>query len=584
VPLYFNVTAFFYQNLTMSSKLQINSSHYSIAGIKPQNEDSCGIVVPDLPLLTTKGIAAVVADGMSASDDGKQASEGCVKSFLSDYLSTPETWSVKNSGQKILSALNRWLHGQGQRQYQSNKGMVTTLSALVFKSNTAYIFHVGDTRIYRLRGNDLEQLTNDHRFVVSEEKSYLSRALGIELRVDIDYKTLAIEIGDTFIQLTDGVYEFVTDGVIKETLLKSKNIKLAAEEIVKTAEKNKSDDNLTCQIIQITDLPGESESEFYEKLTELPFPPPLEPGLILDGYKVIRHLFSNKRTEVYLVQDIDSNENIVMKAPSVNYQDDPEYINQFLHEEWAGKRINNPHVLKVLDIKRKRTALYYITEYIEGCSLRQWIDDNPRPSLSLVRNFSKQIERGLRAFHRLEMIHQDLKPENILIDKNETLKIIDFGSAKIAGIEEIYLPIEVNNILGTINYTAPEYHIGTPGSNRSDIFSLGVIIYEMLCGHLPYGENMSVKNIKRVKYISIKRYNPEIPVWVDKAIEKAVNINPEHRFSILSEFTYALNKPDSSLINNDYVPLLKRDPLRTWQAISLILVVINIILLYKLNN
>jgi len=568
----------------MPSKLQINSSHYSIAGIKPQNEDSCGIVVPDLPLLTTKGIAAVVADGMSGSDDGKQASEGCVKSFLSDYLSTPETWSVKNSGQKILSALNRWLHGQGQRQYQSNKGMVTTLSALVFKSNTAYIFHVGDTRIYRLRGNDLEQLTNDHRFVVSEEKSYLSRALGIELRVDIDYKTLAIEIGDTFIQLTDGVYEFVTDGVIKETLLKSKNIKLAAEEIVKTAEKNKSDDNLTCQIIQITDLPGESESEFYEKLTELPFPPPLEPGLILDGYKVIRHLFSNKRTEVYLVQDIDSNENIVMKAPSVNYQDDPEYINQFLHEEWAGKRINNPHVLKVLDIKRKRTALYYITEYIEGCSLRQWIDDNPRPSLSLVRNFSKQIERGLRAFHRLEMIHQDLKPENILIDKNETLKIIDFGSAKIAGIEEIYLPIEVNNILGTINYTAPEYHIGTPGSNRSDIFSLGVIIYEMLCGHLPYGENMSVKNIKRVKYISIKRYNPEIPVWVDKAIEKAVNINPEHRFSILSEFTYALNKPDSSLINNDYVPLLKRDPLRTWQAISIILVVINIILLYKLNN
>ena len=567
----------------MPSKLQINSSHYSIAGVKPQNEDSCGIVVPDAPLLTSKGIAAVVADGMSASDDGKQASEGCVKSFLSDYFSTPESWSVKNSGQKILSALNRWLHGQGQRQYQSNKGMVTTLSALVFKSNTAYIFHVGDTRIYRLRGNDLEQLTNDHRFVVSEEKSYLSRALGIELRVDIDYKTLTIEVGDIFIQLTDGVYEFITDSRIKETLLKNKDLKRATEEIVKIAEKNKSDDNLTCQIVQITNLPSEDENEFYEKLTQLPFPPPLEPGLILDGYKVLRHLFSNKRTEVYLVQDVNSKENIVMKAPSVNYQDDPEYINQFLHEEWAGRRINNPHVLKVLEIKRKRTALYYITEYIEGCSLRQWIDDNPRPSLSLVRNFSKQIERGLRAFHRLEMIHQDLKPENILIDKNKTLKIIDFGSAKIAGIEEIYLPIEVNNMLGTINYSAPEYHTGAAGSNRSDIFSLGVIIYELLSGYLPYGENMSAKNIKRAKYISIKRYNPEVPSWVDKAIEKAVSINPESRFSILSEFTYALNKPDSSLINNDYVPLLKRDPIRTWQTISVILVIINFILIYKLN-
>ena len=568
----------------MSASLKINSGYYSIAGIKARNEDSCGIVVSDEPLLTTKGIAAVVADGMSASDDGKQASEGCVKGFLTDYFSTPETWSVKNSGQKILSALNRWLHGQGERQFNSNQGMVTTLSALIFKSNTAYIFHVGDTRIYRLRNNDLEQLTNDHRFIASETKTYLSRALGIDLRVDIDYKTLEIEVGDIFIQLTDGVYEFITDSKIKDiTLQQQNNLKTAAKQIVETAVKNNSDDNLTCQIVEIRKLPKENESEFYDKLTELPFPPPLEPGLILDGYKVIRHLFSNKRTEVYLVHDTEKNENMVMKAPSINYQDDPEYINQFLHEEWAGRRINNPHVLKVLEIRRKRTALYYITEYIEGCSLRQWLDDNARPSLSQVRTFSKQIERGLRAFHRLEMIHQDLKPENILIDKNKTLKIIDFGSTKIAGVEEIYLPIEVNNILGTINYTAPEYHVGEPGSNRSDIFSLGVIIYEMLTGHLPYGKEMSARNIKRVRYIPIKRYNPEIPVWVDKAVEKAVHINPENRFSILSEFDYALNKPDSSLINNDYVPLIKRNPVRTWQIISLLLVLINVFLIYQLN-
>ena len=568
----------------MPASLQINSAHYSIAGVKPQNEDACGVLVPAEPLLTTKGIVAVVADGMSASDDAKQASEVCVNGFLSDYFSTPETWSVKSSGQKILSALNRWLYGQGQLKYQSHKGMVTTLSALVFKSNTAYIFHVGDTRIYRLRNNELEQLTNDHRFSVSKEKTYLSRAMGIDLLVDIDYKTLPVESGDIFIQLTDGVHEFIPDSQIKDiTLQQQNNLKAAAKQIVETAVNNNSDDNLTCQIVEVTNLPKENENEFYEKLTELPFPPPLEPGLILDGYKVIRHLFSNKRTEVYLVQDTETNENMVMKAPSVNYQDDPEYINQFLHEEWAGKRINNPHVLKVLDIQRKRTALYYITEYIEGCSLRQWLDDNPRPSLSLVRTFSKQIERGLRAFHRLEMIHQDLKPENILIDKNETLKIIDFGSTKIAGIEEIYLPIEVNNILGTINYTAPEYHIGEPGSNRSDIFSLGVIIYEMLTGHLPYGKEMSARNIKRVRYIPIKHYNPEIPVWVDKAVEKAVHINPENRFSILSEFDYALNKPDSSLINNDYVPLIKRNPVRTWKIISLLLVLINVFLIYQLN-
>lgn len=568
----------------MSTSLQINHGHYSIAGIKEQNEDACGLHVPDEPLLTTKGIAAVVADGMSASDDAKQASEVCVNGFLTDYFSTPETWSVKNSGQKILSALNRWLHGQGQKNHQSHKGMVTTLSALVFKSNTAYIFHVGDTRIYRLRNNELEQLTNDHRFTVSDEKTYLSRAMGIDLLVDIDYKTIPVEKDDIFIQLTDGVHEFITDRQIKDfTLTNSKDLNAASKQMIEMAVKNKSDDNLTCQIVEITHLPNENENEFYDKLTELPFPPPLEPGLILDGYKVLRHLFSNKRTEVYLVQDTQTNENVVLKAPSVNYQDDPEYINQFLHEEWAGRRINNSHVLKVLDIKRKRTALYYITEYIEGHSLRQWLDDNPRPSLNQVRTFVEQIARGLRAFHRLEMIHQDLKPENILIDEHETLKIIDFGSTKIAGIEEIYLPIEVNNILGTINYTAPEYHIGTAGSNRSDIFSLGVITYEMLTGRLPYGKNMSARNIKRANYISLKRFNPEIPIWVDKAIEKAVLINPDNRFSILSEFISALNKPDSALINDDFVPFIKRNPVRTWQFISLLQILIIFILIYLLN-
>ena len=95
---------------------------------------------------------------------------------------------------------------------------------------------------------------------------------------------------------------------------------------------------------------------------------------------------------------------------------------------------------------------------------------------------------------------------------------------------------------------------------------------------------MTARNIKRVRYISVKRYNPEIPVWVDKEIDKAVHINPENRFSILSEFTYALNKSDSSLINNDYVPLIKRDPGRTWQIISMLLFIFNLFLLYQLSK
>lgn len=567
----------------MPPSLQIHSAQHSIAGVKPQNEDSCGIYVPDEPLRTTKGIAIAIADGMSTSDAGKQASEACVKGFFTDYFSTPESWTVKSSAQKVLSALNRWLHSQGQQQYGHAQGMVTTFSALVFKSNSAYIFHVGDARIYRLRDNTLEQLTQDHRIVIDKEKSYLSRAMGIDLRLEIDYRNLPLEIDDIYLLICDGVYEFLSDSAIKKHLLdNADDLDTACKTIIEHASENGSNDNLTCQVVRITQLPTESELEFYQKLTELPFPPPLEQGMILDGYRILRQLYANKRTEVYLAIDTESDQKVVLKAPSVNYEDDPEYINQFLHEEWVGRRIENPHIVKVQEVRRRRQALYYITEYIEGQTLRQWMDDNPRPSLTVVRDFCEQIAHGLRAFHRLEMIHQDLKPENILIDANNTLKIIDFGSTKIAGIEEITTPLRQNNLLGTINYTAPEYHLGDPGSNRSDIFSLGVIIYELLSGERPYNRELSARNVGRARYQSIKLHRPEIPIWVDKAIEKAVSINPQTRFSKLSELTYALSHPDSSLINQDYVPLIQRNPVKVWQWISLLLLISNCLLLYLL--
>ena len=567
----------------MKHILTIESAQQCLAGGKEENQDACGIRVADGQQLQTKGIAIAIADGMSGSDAGREASQACIQGFLNDYFSTPETWTVQTSAQKIISALNHWLYGNGQRKYQSHKGMVTTLSAMVLKSNTGFIFHVGDSRIYRLRGEEYTQLTNDHRVQINENKSLLARAIGIDVRLDIDYKSVPLEVGDIFIMLTDGIHEFVSDKVIQKIIsVNTLDLSLCARLIADEAIKNKTNDNVTCQIIRITSLPGENEEEFYQKLTELPFPPILEPGMILDGYKILRHLYSNKRTEVYLAQDTETQENVVLKAPSVNYDDDAEYISLFLHEEWAGRRINSPHVMKVLEIHRKRTALYYIAEHIEGRTLRQWIEDEPRANLNTVRDFVEQISRGLRAFHRLEMIHQDLKPENIIVDNNGTLKIIDFGSTKIAGIDEISAPIKFNNILGTINYTAPEYHTGSTGSTRSDIFSLGVITYELLTGQLPYGKELTAKNILKVNYISAKRYNSEIPVWVDKALEKAVTINPDNRFNTLSEFIYALNNADSRLINNDYVPLIKRNPIKVWQVISAVLFIINISLLYSI--
>ncbi len=549
--------------------LSVKAGQQSDAGVKESNDDSCGIRIPEGALLAGKGVAAVIADGMSGSEAGREAADACVKGFLNDYYSTPESWTVERSGEKILGALNRWLYSQGHQQYDTPKGLVTTLSVMVIKSTTAYLFHVGDTRIYRLRDGELEQLTTDHRVSVGSDKTYLSRAMGIDTHLDIDFRSLPVEKGDAYLLTTDGVHDFVDDITLKRLVVENiKTPEAGVDAILRKATARKSDDNISAQILYIDALPDGSENEFFQKLTELPFPPPLEPGMVLDGYKVLREIHASKRTQIYLALDTETDSRVILKTPSLNYDDDASYIDQFLHEEWAGRRINNAHILKIMEPHGRRQALYYVTEYIEGQTLRQWMHDHPNPTLKEVRGIVEQIAQGLRAMHRLEMIHQDLKPENVMIDAHGIVKLIDFGSTKIAGIQEIVSPLDRDNILGTRNYTAPEYLKSYSGTNRSDIFSLGVIAYEMLCGKLPYKKEMTARNLGKLRYQSVINAGAPVPDWVDATLRKAVSINPERRYGLLSELVHDLSHPNPEFSRLHRQPLIERNPVGFWRAMT----------------
>jgi serine/threonine protein phosphatase PrpC len=570
----------------MSTTLKISSGQHSEAGIKDSNDDSCGVRVPDATLLNSRGGAAVIADGMSGSEAGKEAAEACVRGFLTDYFTTPDTWSTETAGEKVLSALNRWLYAQGHHRYDSTRAMVTTLSVLVIKSATAHIFHVGDTRIYRMRRGKLECLTRDHRVHISDDKNYLSRAMGIELHMEIDYRSLPVEVGDIYLLTTDGIHDYLDDATLAGFLYGTiADLDETARAIVASALQHDSHDNVSNVVLKIEELPHQNEHEFYQQFAEMPFPPPLETGMVLDGYEIIRELHASKRTQVYLAQDRETHTRVILKTPSVNYDDDVEYIDRFLHEEWAGRRIKNQHVLKILPARKNRQCLYYATEYIEGQTLRQWMHDNPQPVIDEVRNIVQQIAAGLRAFHRQEMIHQDLKPENIMIDEHGTVKIIDFGSTKIAGIEEISTPLDRQNLLGTRNYTAPEYLQGYTGSNVSDIYSLGVVSYEMLTGELPYGKKeLTLRRLQRARYRSATGFNADIPLWIDKALEKATAIDRKHRYSLLSEFVHDLVHPNPVFASRASEPLMDRNPLLVWKGLAALLFVLNLFFLYLLAS
>jgi serine/threonine protein kinase len=252
-------------------------------------------------------------------------------------------------------------------------------------------------------------------------------------------------------------------------------------------------------------------------------------------------------------------------------------------EEWIARRIDNVHVMKAELPARTRNYLYTVMEYIEGQTLAQWLIDHPRPGLVMVRDIVEQIAKGLRAFHRAEMLHQDLRPENIVIDNSGTVKIIDFGSTRVAGIAEAGSATEQNPVRGAIQYAAPEYFLGEGGSARADIFSLGVITYQMLSGKLPYGADVAKCRSRaaqsKLVYDSVLARDREIPAWIDDVLKKAVQINPSKRYQELSEFIYDLSHPRQEFLDKTRPPLLERNPLLFWKITSIVLLLIVLVLI-----
>lgn len=573
----------------MSQQLVLDIGQYSDKGRKLLNQDSLHFYFPSEPLLSAKGVAFAIADGISSSNVSQEASKTAVSGFLDDYFSTSEAWSVKRAGECVINALNSWLYArtrQSEFKYTIEKGYVCTFSCLIIKGATAHIFHIGDSQVLCIRNKQVKTITSAHRTQVSSQESYLARAMGMNHRIDIDYHAFKIEPSDIYILTTDGVHESLTDDAFINI---SSDTTLTADEkarlLVEKAYEQGSGDNLTAQLIEVKTLPSKSTIDMYEALATLPFPPKLEARMEFDGFTIERQLYTSSRSHVFLATDNASKEQVVIKTLATELQQDSDHQERFLLEEWIARRVKSAHVLKPCNITRARHFFYVATEYIEGKTLAQWMIDNPNPNLDEVRDIIEQIARGLNALHKLEMLHQDLRPENIMIDKTGTIKIIDFGSVSVAGIEEMTSGNIYQEILGTAQFTAPEYFLGEFGTAQSDQFSLAVIAYQMLSGELPYGTKVAKTHSraaqKRLRYKSLLNDESAIPAFVDYTLKKALHVDPMKRYSELSEFVFDLRKPSQHFLSQGKLPLIQRNPIMFWQAVSAILFLIILILLYK---
>ncbi len=549
---------------------QIQFGGYSTGGLKNENQDAFAVLQPDVSVRKYKGIVAAIADGVSSSERSQEASQLSVTDFISDYYSTPETWSVKDSAARVLNALNSWLYQHGNQGPSHSSELVTTFSSVILKSHTAHIFHAGDSRIYCFRQGSLEQLTRDHSRREANDNVVLTNALGIGTHLEVDYLQRDLEPGDIFLMTTDGVHDFLPDRELKILLgQKATSLESLAQLITNTALSKGSDDNLSCLLLEVTSLPTENPVDTPRNAANYVIPPAMETGMTIDEFQILEKLPSNTSDHLYLVSRSDDSTRFLLKAPGDEHKDNPDYLEAFIRETWISARVDHPRITKVYNRPTDTQFLYTIYEYQPSQNLRQWMHDNPQPDIGIVRGIVDQIASGLRAFQRQGMMHPDLVPENIRIDKDSRIKLVDFGTVQVNGLANIK-PIGTHT-----PYSAPEYVSGKRGAFRSDIYALGVIAYEMLCGHKPCNQTSNpAKKIRPDQYRSIRLERDSIPMWIDAALKKATAPAPTDRYQALSELCHDLSTPNQALVDKmKNAPLIERNPLLLWKIFSLSLVV-----------
>jgi serine/threonine protein kinase/serine/threonine protein phosphatase PrpC len=565
------------------TQTELDIACFSEAGIKPVNEDAVGFKEPtESYACENKGVSVAIADGVSTAEAGREASHTAVERFLEEYYQTPDTWSVSGSGEKILSTINLRLFRQSHEFTTTTKGYLCTFSAVVIKSRTLHFFHVGDSRIYLLREGVLKQLTTDHVAVIDHNRSCLSRAIGMDSRLNLDYGHSDIRVGDRLLLTTDGVHDFVDCDQLKAILAEDSSATEIVGHIQAAAAAAETNDNFSAAALIVKSLPESNLQDYSAKLTRLPFPPDLQVGMKLDGYRVIREIFASSRSQLYLVRDEMSEDGedhyYAMKTPSRNIEEDLAAIDRFIQEEWIGRRIHSPHVVRVIQQQRSRTALYYLMEYVDGIGLDTWIDQHQPPSPKQSIAIVKQIAEGLKAFHNNEAIHQDLKPANIVLCKQSILAadpevlIIDFGSVYVAGLAELQRPLIHEGALGTASYSDPLYLLGRNPGIQGDVYALATISYEIFTGHLPYGDEIdechSAIDYDRLRYTSASQHNPQIPLWFDAALEKGVAFDLQQRYLTIDNLLTDITQPNPLFLQADPVVEKNASSLTLWKLLS----------------
>jgi len=552
----------------------------SETGPREQNEDFAGAVFGfELPE-PRRDIVAAIADGIGGAKGGRVAAETAVRGFLDGFCDLPETMEVRRAAATILNALNGWIHSQGQRDPKL-AGMGCTFTALVLRGRVAHVLHVGDTRAYRLRSDRLTRLTSDHvREDGTGRSSILSRALGVETELRLDYAAHQMARHDRFLLCSDGVHGFLTDEAIADILRERFASEDSARALVAAALQSGSTDNCTALVLDVVDLPTAESVDIGAAIMQLPLIPVPIDGETIDGF-VLKVLVSDGRyTRLYgAIDEVEGGE-VALKFPKPQVAAVATYRAAFVREAWVGARVNSPWVGRTIELPPGRqSCLYTVMPLYQGELLESRLARPPLLGLEEGRNIAIKLARGAAALHRAGIIHRDIKPDNVILESEGSLKLIDLGVVRVPGLEDF--PPE--DIPGTAAYMAPEMFAGEPGNEATDIYALGVTMFRAFTGEFPYGNPDATSRPRRNRPQALSDLRPDLPAWLQDALGRAIAINPAERFQDVMEFAFEMEAGPARAPVAERRPLTlyERAPLRFWQGVAALLALALLFLLLR---
>lgn len=571
--------------------LTITAGHASATGLRQCNEDFVGMVTPLEPDLSSKGLIAAIADGVSGSEGGRQAAEYTVRGLLADYYATPDTWPVTQALERVIKATNSWVQTQGATRREL-AGMATTLTALVLRGHFYHFSHVGDTRLYLLRAGVLSRLTTDHVWDRPEMQHVLTRAIGLDTSITVDHGMGEMQLNDVFMLASDGVWGAMSAYDISRLMSSvapaggDENARQAAEELVQSALQAGSNDNASAMVLAIATLPAENLRDALSGSHQLPLPPRLKVGQSLDGYQVEALIHSSRTTLLYRVTDTNATpglqRKLVLKTLQPERADDPHERSAFAHEEWLAKRAVARFFPQVITPKQKNYQ-YYLTTWHEGHTIAQALDSGQHFTVPDTILHGIKLVRAVGALHRRSILHRDIKPANVHLGDDGELRLLDLGVA-LSGLEaDGEIQAADVSMAGTPSFLAPELFDQPTPSRQTDMYATGVTLYQMLTRHYPYGE---VEPFQRPRFgdpVPPTRYRPDLPLWLENVLLKAVARDPAARFETAEEFLLALERGATRPLQAPaQTPLASRDQLSRWRAVAIAAIIINLLLLYLL--